>query len=135
VIVASVRAPVNYAQPAVADPGDPLDTRVLDELRASVGDDPAFVAELIDELGEEAPRQLTTLRETAAAGDAESARRAAHTLKGHARTFGAGGLAELCLEAETAAAAGDLAAVQQHLPEIETEWARVRDALAAVRAP
>ena len=56
-----------------------------------------------------------TLREAAATGEAETARRAAHTLKGNGRTFGAEGLASLCLEAETAAAAGDLDAVRQRL--------------------
>ena len=43
---------------AVTKPESPLDMRALDELRASVGDDPVFVAELIDEFVEEAPRQL-----------------------------------------------------------------------------
>jgi HPt (histidine-containing phosphotransfer) domain-containing protein len=119
----------------VSDLEGSLDPRVLDELRANVGDDPAFVAELIDEFLEDAPRQLETLREAATTGVPETARRAAHTLKGHARTFGAGGLATLCLEAETAAAAGDLDAVQRHLGSIEAEWGRVRDALGAVRAP
>jgi HPt (histidine-containing phosphotransfer) domain-containing protein len=119
----------------VTDPEGALDTRVLDELRASVGDDPAFVAELIDEFVDDAPRQLETLREAATARAPETARRAAHTLKGHARTFGAGALATLCLEAETAAAAGDLDSVGQHLGSIEAEWGRVREALEAVRAP
>jgi HPt (histidine-containing phosphotransfer) domain-containing protein len=112
---------------------DPLDPRTLDELRASVGDDPAFVAELIDEFIEEAPRQLQTLREAATTGDAEAARRAAHTLKGNARTFGAEGLASLCLDAETAAAAGDLDTVRERLDSVEAEWSRVGEALAAAR--
>ena len=112
---------------------DPLDTRTLDELRASVGDDPAFVAELIDEFIEEAPRQLQTLREAATTNEAEPARRAAHTLKGNARTFGAEGFASLCLEAETAAAAGDLETVRQRLDSVEAEWSRVREALVAAR--
>ena len=111
----------------------PLDTRTLDELRASVGDDPAFVAELIDEFIAEAPGQLQTLREAAATGGAEAARRAAHTLKGNARTFGAGGLASLCLEAETAAAAGDLGTVRERLDALQAEWVRVREALGAAR--
>ncbi len=112
-----------------------LDTRALDELRASVGDDPAFVAELIGEFIEEAPRLLETLREAATTGEAEPARRAAHTLKGQARTFGADGLASLCLEAETAAAAGDLDVVRRRLSAVDAEWRRVRDALVAIQAP
>ena len=117
----------------MTNPQGPLDTRALDELRASVGDDPAFVAELIDEFIEEAPRQLETLRQAATSGDAEAARRAAHTLKGNARTFGAEGLASLSLEAETAAAAGDLDNVRQHLDAVEAEWNRVLDALVSTR--
>src|SRR6476619_3806952 len=90
-----------------------VDYAVLDELCKSVGDDPVFVAE------------LESLRGAATSGDATGARRAAHTLKGNGRTFGAGGLASLCQEAETAAAAGDLDAVLSRLDEIEGEWRRV----------
>ena len=119
----------------MTEPESPLDMRALDELRASVGDDPVFVAELIDDFVEEAPRQLEILREAATTGEAESARRAAHTLKGNARTFGAEGLASLCLEAETAAAEGDLEVVRQRLSSVEAEWSRVREALVALQAP
>ena len=117
----------------MTDQESPLDTRTLVALRASVGDDPAFVAELIDEFIAEAPGQFQTLRDAAATGGAEAARRAAHTLKGNARTFGAEGLASLCLEAETAAAAGDLATVRDRLDSLEAEWDRVREALGAAR--
>ena len=117
----------------MANPESPLDTRTLDELRASVGGDQAFVAELIDDFVAQAPRLLQTMREAATTGEAEVARRAAHTLKGNARTFGAAGLASLCLEAETAAAAGDLDTVRQGLEPVEAEWDRVREALVAAR--
>ena len=111
-----------------------LDSRVLDELRASVGGDPEFVAELIDDFLDDAPRQLQTLRESATSGDAEAARRAAHTLKGNARTFGATDFSTLCLEGETAAANRDLDAVAAQLDVIEDEWTRVRASLEAARA-
>ena len=120
---------------AVTDQEPPLDPRTLDELRVSVGDDPAFVAELIDEFIAEAPGQLRALREAAATCGVEEARRAAHTLKGNARTFGAEGLASLCLEAETAAAAADLESVRDRLDALEAEWDRVRVALGAARDP
>ena len=102
-----------------------VDYAVLDELCKSVGDDPVFVAELVDELLQDAPAQLESLRGAASSGDATGARRAAHTLKGNGRTFGAGGLASLCQEAETAAAAGDLDGVLSRLDEIQGEWRRV----------
>jgi HPt (histidine-containing phosphotransfer) domain-containing protein len=110
-----------------------LDPKVLDELRASVGDDREFFAELVDELLADAPRQLRALRDAAAAGDAEVARRAAHTLKGNGRTFGAGELAALGLALESAAADGNTDAVLAQIDELEDAWARARAALIAAR--
>jgi HPt (histidine-containing phosphotransfer) domain-containing protein len=106
---------------------------VLSELRESVGDDPAFVGELIDEFVQAAPGLLETLREAAASGDGTTAQRAAHTLKGNGRTFGAVELAGLCQEAETAAAKGDLDAVLAGVDAIGMEWERVSAELAAYR--
>ena len=112
---------------------DVLDQRVLDDLRESVGGDQAFLSELIDELLDDAPRQLETLRQATAAGDGDSARRAAHTLKGNARTFGAAELASLCQEAE-AAAAERRSGRGAPPPRGDREaWAQVREALVAVR--
>jgi HPt (histidine-containing phosphotransfer) domain-containing protein len=102
-----------------------VDVAVLGELRESVGDDPEFLAELVDELLQDAPTQLASLREAATSGDATAASRAAHTLKGNSRTFGARELASLCQGAETAAGAGDLEAVLSGLDEIDREWRRV----------
>ena len=42
--------------------GSAVDTAVLGELRESVGDDPVFLAELVDELLQDAPAQLESLR-------------------------------------------------------------------------
>jgi HPt (histidine-containing phosphotransfer) domain-containing protein len=110
-----------------------LDTAVLRELRESVGDDPEFVAELIDDFVADAPSQLESLRDAATSGDATRAGRAAHTLKGNSRTFGGKELASLCQEAETAAGAGDLDAVLSRVDEIDREWLRVRAELLAHR--
>jgi HPt (histidine-containing phosphotransfer) domain-containing protein len=102
-----------------------LDNAVLGELLETVGSDPEFLGELIDDFVADAPAQLESLREAAASGDANSARRAAHTLKGNSRTFGAGELASLCQEAEAAAGADDLDAVLSRIGEIDAEWRRV----------
>ncbi|MGZ8795145.1 MAG: Hpt domain-containing protein [Gaiellaceae bacterium] len=102
-----------------------VDNAVLGELCESVGDDPKFLAELVDEFLQDAPTQLESLRGAATSGDAPVAGRAAHTLKGNSRTFGAIALASLCQEAETAAGAGDLDAVLSHLDEMDGEWRRV----------
>jgi two-component system sensor histidine kinase EvgS len=110
-----------------------VDEAVLAKLRESVGNDAAFLAELIDDFLVDAPSQLRLLREAVRSGDGEHAMRAAHTLKGTSRTFGAEELASLCQEAESAARAGDLGAVLAHIDEIGGEWARVGAHLVALR--
>jgi HPt (histidine-containing phosphotransfer) domain-containing protein len=112
---------------------DPLDMQIVDELRESVGGDQAFLAELIDEFVEDAPRQLNALRDAAAAGDAETARRAAHTLKSNARTFGASTLSSLSQQTEAAAAGGDLESVLSMVGPIEAAWTEAQAALVATR--
>lgn len=108
-----------------------LDAGRLSDLRKSVGDDPAFLAELVDDVLVDGPALIDSLREAVAAGDAPAARRAAHTLKGASRTFGADQLAELCQQAETAAVDGDLDGVRSRLDEIADAWQRVSTELRA----
>lgn len=110
-----------------------LDTGTLDALRESVGGDPEVLAELVDELLDDAPIRLQTLRAAALSGDADAARRAAHTLKSNGWTFGAGELAGLCQEAEAAAGARDLNALLSRIDEIDKAWGRVRAELLALR--
>ena len=114
-------------------PQSGLDNAVLDSLRESVGGDREFLAELVDEFLADAPVQLESLRETATSGDATGVRRAAHTLKGNSRTFGATSLASLSKEVEAAAVAGELDVVLSRVDEMNREWVRVRAALVAVR--
>jgi HPt (histidine-containing phosphotransfer) domain-containing protein len=110
-----------------------VDNAVLGALRESVGGDPEFLGKLVEKFLQDAPQQLETLREAAGSGDAATARRAAHTLKGNSLTFGAGMLASLCQDAETAAAADNLTAVLPLLDEIDGEWRRVGAELVAWR--
>ncbi len=112
---------------------DVIDTGVLDQLRESVGGDQAFLDELIDELLADAPRLIATLREAVDGGDTEAARRAAHTLKGNGRTFGAERFSSLSYQLEASAAEGDLDAVRAHLDALDQAWEDVRAARAAAR--
>ena len=71
-----------------------IDRATYDALVATTGSD--FVGELVDTFLAEAPRMLDELRDAYAKNDAERFRRAAHSLKSNANTFGAltlGGLA------------------------------------------
>jgi two-component system, sensor histidine kinase and response regulator len=104
----------------------------LERLASSFGEGEegwAFVRELIDAFLEDAPTQLTALRSALEQGDAETARRAAHTLKSNAATFGASSLADVCRELEAAAARGELDGAGGLLEQAELEWERARETL------
>lgn len=107
----------------------------LERLAESFGGGPegwAFVRELIDAFFEDAPTQLAALRSTLEQGDAEGARRAAHTLKSNAATFGASSLADVCRELEAVAARGELDGAAARGEQAEREWERARSALERV---
>jgi HPt (histidine-containing phosphotransfer) domain-containing protein len=108
---------------AARPPEAVIDPAVLDGLVESTGGDPEFVSALLETFAEEAPRLLEELRGALAARDAPTARRAAHTLKTNAATFGAAGLAAQCADLENRAAAGELADGAQALARIEAGYA------------
>jgi HPt (histidine-containing phosphotransfer) domain-containing protein len=69
-----------------------IDAEVFAELQAAAG--PEFVAELVETFAEEGPAMLAELRSARQSGEADRFRRAAHSLKSNALTFGASKLAE-----------------------------------------
>jgi histidine phosphotransfer protein HptB len=75
-----------------------LDLNTFNELTDTVGAD--FVIELVDTFLEEAPPILAEMRAALGAGDADTFRRAAHSLKTNANTFGAKVLGERARELE-----------------------------------
>jgi HPt (histidine-containing phosphotransfer) domain-containing protein len=80
-----------------------MDTSIIDrttfaELQATAGAD--FVVELVDTFLEEAPQILAELKSALAAGSAERFKRAAHSLKTNAHTFGATALGARARELE-----------------------------------
>jgi len=102
--------------------------------------DPAILAQLNDALGGEVtgiieffleylPGQIETLHKALDAGDADTLRREAHSLKGSAGNLGALPLSRLCKELESQAAAHDLAAAQNTLAAIDSEAPRLIEAL------
>lgn len=96
-----------------------IDRAALVILSDSVGED--FVGELIDTFEEEAPDLFAAMRQAQVAGDADGFRRAAHSLKSNANTFGAMRLAEGARELETMARANDLN-VGGRLDNLEVEY-------------
>ena len=75
-----------------------IDRLVLSGLSESVGED--FVGELIDTFLEEAPGMFKEMKQALSENDADGFRRAAHSFKTNANTFGANELAEKAQELE-----------------------------------
>ena len=108
----------------------PIDLAVYSELKATTG--PEFVVELVNTFLEEAPGMLAELRSARADGDADRFRRAAHSLKSNANTFGATSLAARARELELKGLATDPARDQAALAALETEHAAAAAALKAL---
>jgi histidine phosphotransfer protein HptB len=104
-----------------------VDPAVFADLRAATGTE--FASELVTTFFEEAPRMLADLRSAHARGDADQFRRAAHSLKSNASTFGAVALAGLARALELNGPAADPAAADVSLDALDAEYKRAAAAL------
>lgn len=109
-----------------------IDEAVLARLADGTGGDEGFVSELIDQFVADAPRLVAAARAGLDAGDAEEVRRAAHTLKSNAATFGAHALAGRSRELEDAAKRGVLEGASERVDAMGGELDLVLEALPAV---
>ena len=102
-----------------------IDLATFSELKEATGDE--FVAELVVTFLDEATEMLADLRSAVESSDADAYRRAAHSIKSNASTFGAGALAELARKIELGPCpeAGDLADADA----LQAEFERSADAL------
>lgn len=75
-----------------------IDLNTFNSLKESTGAD--FIQELITTFLEDAPLQIQQMKEALQKKDAEAFRRAAHTVKSNAATFGATELANIARELE-----------------------------------
>jgi HPt (histidine-containing phosphotransfer) domain-containing protein len=96
-----------------------------------MGGDDVFVGELVEQFLDDSPSLLAAARRGIDVDDAEEVRRAAHTLKSNAATFGANELAERCRALEIAARDGDLDDGRASADRIDEELTRVHAALRA----
>jgi PAS domain S-box-containing protein len=106
-----------------------IDAPVLTRLRDSLGE--AATVEVIETFLAEGPQLVSALREAVERGDSAELRRAAHTLKSNAATFGASALAELCRKLEEVGEAGTVAGAAHLVARTEAEHERVRSDLKA----
>jgi HPt (histidine-containing phosphotransfer) domain-containing protein len=104
-----------------------IDMTTFSDLKDAAGAE--FVDELIGTFFEEAPTLLSELRSARMAGDAVRWRRAAHTLKTNAQTFGAMALGDQARALEMAG----LPASPGALDELDAVYATVVAALEGLR--
>ena len=109
----------------------PIDAAVYAALKATTGAE--FVVELANTFLEEAPGMLADLRNASAAGDTERFRRAAHSIKSNANTFGALRLAALARALELSGFDADTAHDEAAITALDEEHARAVAALKALR--
>ena len=104
-----------------------LDMNAFENLNTLAGSD--FIGELIHTFLEEAPTLLAQLRSSLSAGDADTFRRAAHSLKSNAASFGATQLTELAREMEGLARDLKLDDANAKMNAVEESYKQVAGAL------
>ncbi len=106
-----------------------IDAATFAELQASAGAD--FVGDLVDTFLEEAPIMLAELKSALAASQAEPFRRAAHSLKSNANTFGALALGTIARNLELGGL--DAGKAPGALDRLDQEYRRAAAALSELR--
>ncbi|HUH98390.1 MAG TPA: Hpt domain-containing protein [Anaerolineales bacterium] len=97
-----------------------IDRNAFEDLKQMAGAD--FIDELIDTFLEDAPQLMIQLQAALASNDAESFRRAAHSLKSNAASFGANHLSGLAKELETLGRENKLTEVGGRLRALEEAY-------------
>jgi HPt (histidine-containing phosphotransfer) domain-containing protein len=118
-ILASAEQAVPQA-PLVLDP---------DRLDEFCGADESFRREILQDFLSLAPQLLARIEAAVAAGDGPGVQAASHSLKGSARTLGAGALGAACEEVELLGAENALDAARAALARAQQEFERLQSML------
>jgi histidine phosphotransfer protein HptB len=105
-----------------------IDLATFEALQQTTGEE--FVAELVAAFLAEAPIMLATLRTAMGARDATAFRRAAHSLKSNANTFGALTLGTMARDLELSAQATLPETSLERVNALDQEYARAASSLA-----
>ena len=109
--------------------GPAIDPDAFARLADITGDDPVFLAELVDTYLEDGAAQVAGIRAAAGTDDPAALVRPAHTLKSSSASIGAMLLAEQCRLLEADARAGAVSDLASRVEAIATEFEAVRAAL------
>jgi len=109
-----------------------IDNATFDELKQMSGDD--FINELIDTFLEDAPKMIAEIKSAFASNNVESFRRAAHSMKSNAATFGAIQLSALAKELEMLGKENKLNETRDKLKTLDEAYESVRDELKGLKS-
>jgi HPt (histidine-containing phosphotransfer) domain-containing protein len=105
------------------------------DLLSRLMDDHDLLKEIVREFLADSPRLIRLLNEFVAQGDLAGAERQAHSFKGSSANVGGEALRRTASEIELAARAGNRDRVQSLLPELDTQFARLQQAMQAASQP
>lgn len=109
-----------------------IDQTTFNELKQMSGED--FINELIDTFLEDAPKMIAEMKTAQASNNAEVFRRAAHSMKSNAATFGASQLAALAKELEMLGKENKLPETGDKLQSLEEAYASVQSELKGLKS-
>ena len=116
-----------------SEPADDRPVFDANQFRAAMGDD-TLMAELIDIFHQDTPKMLADIAAALDAGDAESAHRASHALKGQIGNYSAVPAFEITREFDDACREGDLDEARRLHPQLLEAVDRLGDELTAQQA-
>ncbi len=114
----------HHAGDLVASP--PAGVLDLKGLLKRLGDDQGLADEVMRVFLDDAPKKIRALDQAVTQGEANTAKRLAHTLKGASANVGANALNRIARAAEEAAASGNLDEVRRLLTPLQEEMDRVQ---------
>jgi len=109
-----------------------IDQATFGELKQMSGED--FINELIDTFLEDAPQMIAEMKSALEGNDADTFRRAAHSMKSNAATFGASDLSLLAKDLEMLGKENKLNETGDKLKSMEEAYASARDELEGLKS-
>ena len=128
---AVMEQPAGKPEQAASVSADLVATPVFDraDMMARLMDDGDLARTVAEGFLEDIPRQIDLLRNCLEARDIPRAERQAHSIKGAAANVGGAAQSAVALEMEKAGKANNLEAITAFLPELETQFARLKEAM------
>jgi HPt (histidine-containing phosphotransfer) domain-containing protein len=109
-----------------------IDKTTFDELKQMSGEE--FINELIDTFLEDAPKMIAEIKSAYASNNTDTFRRAAHSMKSNAATFGASQLSALAQELEMLGKENKLHETGDRLKSLDEAYESVRDELKELKS-